>query len=124
MIEIIRWQKRQEDLGESTTASDLLKYVRLANVADKPAKERQADKTYLMTVHGSKGLEFDEVFIIGAAQGSFPSRGDLREERRLFYVAITRAREYLNISRPMAMADWGGNLRPTERSQFVAEANI
>jgi DNA helicase-2/ATP-dependent DNA helicase PcrA len=37
-----------------------------------------------MTVHGSKGLEFDEVYIIGAAQGIFPGRGDLQEERRLF----------------------------------------
>jgi DNA helicase-2/ATP-dependent DNA helicase PcrA len=120
--EITRWQQRQDKLGEPTTAAALLDYVRLSNVADKPAKERDHTKTYLMTVHGSKGLEFDEVFIIGAAQGAFPNRGNLQEERRLFYVAITRAREYLNISRPLTMADWGGNQRPTERSQFISEA--
>lgn len=124
LFQIGEWQQRQTNLGESATAADLLAYVRLANVADKPAKERDASKTHLLTVHGSKGLEFDEVFIIGAVQGSFPSRGDIREERRLFYVAVTRAREYLNVSSPRAMADWGGTPRPATRSQFIEEARI
>jgi DNA helicase-2/ATP-dependent DNA helicase PcrA len=119
---ISKWEQRQIDLGERHTASDLLNWVRMSNVSDKPAKERDADKVHLMTVHGSKGLEFDEVYIIGAAQGTFPSRGNLEEERRLFYVAITRAREYLNISCPRAMADWNGNVAATERSQFIREA--
>jgi DNA helicase-2/ATP-dependent DNA helicase PcrA len=122
--EISKWQQRQADLGEPATAADLLEYVRLSNVAEAPAKERNASKTCLMTVHGSKGLEFDEVFIIGAAQGTFPGRGDLQEERRLFYVAMTRARKYLNISCPRVLADWNGNPKATEQSQFIAEASV
>ena len=120
--EISKWQERQTELGEPATAAGLLEYVRMSNVADRPAKERDASKTWLMTIHGSKGLEFDEVFIVGAAQGTIPGRSDPQEERRLFYVAMTRAREYLNISRPMVMEDWGGRRRDTERSQFVTEA--
>jgi DNA helicase-2/ATP-dependent DNA helicase PcrA len=120
--EISRWQQMQADLGESATAVDLLNYVRLSDVVERPAQVRDASKTYLMTVHGSKGLEFDEVFIIGAAQGKFPGKGDIEEERRLFYVAITRAREYLNMSCPQMMTDWGGHPKQTEISQFVSEA--
>ena len=116
------WQQRQFALGEPASAADLLDWVRSGSFADKSAKERDASKVWLMTVHGSKGLEFDEVYVIGAAQGTFPNRGDIEEERRLFYVAVTRAREYLNISRPQVMTDWYGNKRITERSQFVNEA--
>ena len=63
----------------------------------------------LMTVHAAKGLEFDVVFIVGANDGIFPhsrSKDDpirLQEERRLFYVAITRAKTYLYITYPRFM---------------------
>jgi DNA helicase-2/ATP-dependent DNA helicase PcrA len=119
--EIVQWQQRQTDLGEGASAADLLEWVRLSNVADKPFKEIDASKTWLMTVHGSKGLEFDEVFIIGAAQGVFPGKDDIEEERRLMYVAMTRAREYLNISCPKVTEGWSGNKRPAEWSQFIRE---
>jgi DNA helicase-2/ATP-dependent DNA helicase PcrA len=52
----------------------------------------------LMTVHASKGLEFDHVFIVGLEQGLFPHDDDGEEERRLFYVALTRARKKLYLS--------------------------
>ena len=120
---IYAWQKRQESLGEPVTISGLIDFARTSTMSDWQAKERTADKTYLMTAHGSKGLEFDEVYIIGATQGVFPSlRADIKEERRLFYVAMTRAREYLNISSPLAVADWGGHYKQAVRSQFVFEA--
>ena len=122
--EISNWHQRQLDLGEPATASDLLKWVNMCNVAEKPVKERDASKIQLMTVHGSKGLEFDEVYIIGATQDIFPNRGDLEEERRLFYVAMTRAREYLNISSPRTMPNWNGNTLSTLPSQFIAEAGL
>jgi len=121
---ITKWHQRQIDLGEPETPAALLEWVRLGNVAERQDKERDASKVYLMTVHGSKGLEFDEVFIIGATQGTFPNRGDLEEERRLFYVAITRAREYLNISSPNAMTGWNGKVQAAQRSQFVSEAGL
>jgi len=120
--EIGKWEQRQIDLGEGHTAADLLEHVRIHDLAGYAGKERDPYRIQLLTAHGSKGLEFDEVFILGAAQGTFPSSRDHEEERRLFYVAMTRARQYLNISRPLEMADWGGIQKPTERSQFVAEA--
>ena len=69
--------------------------------------ERRSDRVRLMTVHQAKGLEFPVVFVIGAAEGLFPTQrsideGDVEEERRLFYVAATRARDHLIITYPRA----------------------
>jgi len=53
----------------------------------------------LMTIHQSKGLEFAVVFVVGLEDGDFPSaRSDLEEERRLFYVALTRGRDKVHLS--------------------------
>jgi DNA helicase-2/ATP-dependent DNA helicase PcrA len=63
--------------------------------------ERDSDHgVNLITAHGSKGLEFDRVFVVGIEEGLWPHKNamDIAEERRLFYVACTRARRYLNIS--------------------------
>jgi DNA helicase-2/ATP-dependent DNA helicase PcrA len=72
---------------------------------DKPAGSDEAGKVNLMTIHASKGLEFPVVFIAGAEDGVIPharsleeGEGTLEEERRLFYVAITRARDKLFIT--------------------------
>jgi len=67
-------------------------------------KEQDKDKVTLMTVHAAKGLEFKAVFIVGMEEELFPSpfctqsERELEEERRLFYVAITRAEELCFIS--------------------------
>ena len=82
-------------------------------------------KVNLMTVHGSKGLEYDVVIIAGANKGLFPHfrsqlKADLEEERRLFYVAMTRARKELDIvavRRRMTK----GQSKAQEISQFVGE---
>ena len=68
-------------------------------------KQSFGDRASLMTVHQAKGLEFPVVFIIGAAEGMFPlerciEEGDVEEERRLFYVASTRAKDLLVITYP------------------------
>jgi DNA helicase II / ATP-dependent DNA helicase PcrA len=63
--------------------------------------ERDAGKgVNLITAHGSKGLEFDRVFVVGLEEGLWPHKNsvDIDEERRLFYVATTRVRKFLNIS--------------------------
>jgi len=58
----------------------------------------QADAVTLLTIHAAKGLEFAHVFVVGAEEGVLPSgRGTLPEEKRLFYVAVTRAKQRLDV---------------------------
>ena len=81
------------------------------------------DRVRLMTVHQAKGLEFPVVFLISAADGLFPTKrsiedGDVDEERRLFYVAATRAMDYLVISYPR-VGVMGGNFEMREPSRFL-----
>lgn len=69
-------------------------------------KEGDAEKITLMTIHSAKGLEFKNVFVVGMEENLFPSAlslnsyKELEEERRLFYVAITRAEEHCYLSLP------------------------
>jgi len=81
----------------------------------------------LLSVHASKGLEFTEVYIVDLMQGRFPntklskSAGGVEEERRLFYVAVTRAKDILYLS--MAKRDLIKKLE-YEPSQFLSEAGF
>ena len=117
---IERWENIQRELGESTDISNFLKWVHMKDIQEKFMEQREAVK--IMTVHASKGLEFPTVFIVGMNQDIFPSkRGDLEEERRLFYVAITRAKEQLIITRAKKALGWNGAEIPTIESQFIEE---
>ncbi|NDV79554.1 ATP-dependent helicase [Dysgonomonas sp. 511] len=96
-------ETRKEEGAESVGLLDFLSEVSLLTDQDTD-KEAGQEKVTMMTVHASKGLEFDNVFIVGLEEDLFPSamakdeyRG-LEEERRLFYVAITRAREFCMIT--------------------------
>ena len=77
--------------------------------------EQRGGKIVLSTIHQAKGLEWDSVFVINLAGGAFPSdrawkeRDGIEEERRLFYVAITRAKNNLYLTYPMTGGIWGGN---------------
>lgn len=114
------WEQSKHDLGESYTVQSFLKYLRYRDVQEKLIEERDAVK--VMTVHASKGLEFDTVFIAGMNQNVFPSkRGDIEEERRLFYVALTRAKNRLYITHPMVMSAWNGSPIEALPSQFLGE---
>jgi DNA helicase-2/ATP-dependent DNA helicase PcrA len=116
-----KWCAKQEFVGEDTTASAFFKWLRIRDIQEKLAEP--SNRVKLMTVHAAKGLEFDSVFVAGMNQGVFPSKkGDLEEERRLFYVALTRAKRHLYISRPAKMPDWSGYLKGTVPSQFIDEA--
>ncbi|MET0263322.1 MAG: 3'-5' exonuclease, partial [Rariglobus sp.] len=90
--------------------------------------EAPPDTVKLTTVHQSKGLEFDVVFVIGVADGMFPGRrsieaDDVEEERRLFYVAVTRAKNELYICYPKVATRAGpGGLLLTP-SRFITELN-
>ena len=96
------------------TLADFLERVALVADSDQvPAEGERGGQVTLMTVHTAKGLEFPVVFVIGMEDGTFPhqrSLGDeseLEEERRLAYVAITRARERLYLTRAAVRSAWG-----------------
>ena len=96
------------------TLADFLERVALVADSDQvPAEGERGGQVTLMTVHTAKGLEFPAVFVTGMEDGTFPhqrSLGDeteLEEERRLAYVAITRARERLDLTRAAVRSAWG-----------------
>lgn len=89
-------------------------------------KDKNAPKVTLMTIHQAKGLEFPYVFVAGLEENLFPSfmsiatRSELEEERRLFYVAMTRAEKRLTVSFAETRYKWG-NLISCEKSRFIDE---
>ena len=107
------------------TLSDFLIDVALLTNADNE-KEGDNDKVAMMTIHSAKGLEFPYVHIVGLEENLFPSqmslttRDDLEEERRLFYVAITRAEKKATLSYATSRYKWG-NLTSCEPSRFIEE---
>ncbi len=112
-----------------TEMQDLISQITLLNseVADR-SMEDSDQAIRLTTIHQAKGLEFDIVFLIGAAEGLFPIRraiesGDTEEERRLFYVAVTRARDELYLLYPKMNTKGGGSmfLAPSRFLQEVSQ---
>jgi DNA helicase-2/ATP-dependent DNA helicase PcrA len=107
-----------------------LQEVALITTADEnESKDGDDDYVSLMTIHSAKGLEFKVVYIVGLEEDLFPSqmmlssRADLEEERRLFYVAITRAEKKLFISYALQRYRFG-NLRMCEPSRFIDEIDV
>lgn len=101
--EFLSAAKDFEERYVENSLEDFLAHIALLSETDK-TEEGENDKVTLMTVHAAKGLEFDTVFISGLEEGTFPlirqddTEDDLEEERRLFYVAITRAKRMLYIT--------------------------
>ena len=98
-------------------------------ISDLDGKENEDDKNKisLMTVHSSKGLEFPYVYILGMEENLFPSQGmgmaseqDIEEERRLFYVAITRAGKSVKLSYAQSRTKWGSHVSNSP-SRFLKE---
>jgi len=120
--------------GEFSTETTALKTldlfmedIALLTDADEDVEDKDnADKVSLMTVHAAKGLEFPYVYVVGLEENLFPSqmalnsRSDLEEERRLFYVAITRAEKKLTVSYSQSRYKYG-NLFQCEPSRFLEE---
>ena len=98
---------REEEGNENILLTDFLSEVSLLTDQDNE-KEEDAEKITLMTIHSAKGLEFKNVFVVGLEENLFPSAlslnsyKELEEERRLFYVAITRAEEHCYLLLPRA----------------------
>ena len=113
--------------GRFTEFQDLLAQIVLLNgeTSDKHVDANE-EAIKLTTVHQAKGLEYDVVFLIGAADGQFPGRrsieaGDVEEERRLFYVAVTRAKNELYISYPRVASRPGPGGMMLTPSRFLQE---
>ncbi len=88
--------------------------------------EIEGESIYMMSIHASKGLEFEHVFIIGLEEGFLPLTGDgsdLEEERRLGYVALTRAKEHLTLSHA-ASRFYKGRRSDLLKSRFFNEAGL
>jgi DNA helicase II / ATP-dependent DNA helicase PcrA len=98
----------------------------LTSVDEEDGKDTDNDKVSLMTIHAAKGLEFPYVYVVGLEENLFPSqmsmnsRSDLEEERRLFYVALTRAEKQAFLSYA-AMRYRFGNVTYCEPSRFIDE---
>ncbi len=122
---IVEYVRNRELLGEVPTLSDFLEEYAL--IADVDKYDTEADAVVLMTIHSAKGLEFPIVFLPGMEDGIFPgmqnilgASEDMEEERRLAYVAITRAKEQIFISHAHTRI-WYGQTVSNPLSRFVAE---
>ena len=127
---IMEFSDRQVDETTGETARvDLVQFMEdVALLTDSEMKKDDGDNDYvsLMTIHSAKGLEFPYVYVVGMEENLFPgilslsTREELEEERRLFYVAVTRAMNKLTLSYAEQRYRYG-NLTLSERSRFVDE---
>ena len=115
----------QKEIDEATgSLQEFLEDVALATDLDKALDND--DRVALMTIHLAKGLEFKQVFVVGLEEDLFPSamsmntRSELEEERRLFYVALTRAEEQAYLTYTINRYRWG-KLIDAEPSRFIGE---
>ncbi len=112
-----------KSLADFGSVNEFLEYASLVEAKD---EKNLQDAVNIMTVHGSKGLEFEMVFLPGLEEGIFPSSKSLdnlsgvEEERRLLYVAITRAKKYLQLSLAKNRFIFGGS-QQTAPSRFLQD---
>jgi len=129
--DLARIENIKEFLAVASEEEDLLSLLqKIALVqADESVENKNSQgkpKITLMTIHSAKGLEFDSVFVVGLEEGLFPhsrsllEKDDLEEERRLMYVAITRARSKLFLSLARNRLMFGGRQKNMP-SRFLAE---
>ena len=117
----------QQELADATgSLTEFLEDVALATDFDNENADDQIPRVSLMTIHLAKGLEFPYVYIVGMEEDLFPSamnldsRSGLEEERRLFYVALTRAEKRAFLSYTQSRYRWG-KLNDAEPSRFIEE---
>ena len=132
---LVRWENVQELIGaiaeftagsEEATLSRFLQEVLLLTDEDNDYEDE--NRVTLMTMHASKGTEYPVVFVSGMEEGLFPLKrateepDELEEERRLFYVSVTRAEEYLFLSHARSRYRYGERTSST-RSRFLEEVD-
>ena len=104
------------------------------NISENQIEQNNSNKVKLMTIHSSKGLEFNSVFIVGVEEGFYPiinnkikeenKKKHVEEERRMFYVAITRAKQNCFISYAHNRLMGNGIYRKREKSRFINELQL
>lgn len=125
--QLLQSVKSYEHLNDDAGLTDYLESVTLQNSLDE--EDNDQPSVSISTVHASKGLEFDYVFIIGLEEGRFPlsramdSMDELEEERRLMYVAVTRARKKLYLTRAKSRFMYGSRDRQAP-SRFIKEMGL
>ena len=132
------WNKRKKDLeifqnivenytSVDTLLSDMAIEPIIESVVDVDATDKEEEYVTLSTIHSAKGLEWHSVFIIHAVEGYFPSARSiesletLEEERRLIYVASTRAKNNLFITYPMNLYDREAGMTLSKPSRFISD---
>jgi len=128
MEELLNGIKDFVDNNEKSeiSVSSFLQDIALATDQDNETNDQ--NKVSLMTIHLAKGLEFPYVYIVGLEENLFPSamnlnsRTELEEERRLFYVALTRAEKKIYLSYVLSRYRWGKPV-DSEKSRFIDEIN-
>ncbi|MBS1646080.1 MAG: UvrD-helicase domain-containing protein [Bacteroidetes bacterium] len=116
----------QEPNAQLKTIDEFMQEIALLTDADKDKEDGNTDKVTLMTVHASKGLEFPYVYVVGLEENLFPSqmtlmdKQSLEEERRLFYVALTRAEKRATLSYAQRRFRFGNHVM-CEPSRFIDE---
>ncbi len=118
-------ESRKEEGNEHVTLTDYLSEISLLTDVDSDSND-DSPKVTLMTIHSAKGLEFNTVFVVGLEEGLFPnqmsygSQREIEEERRLFYVAITRAKEHCYLSYSTSRFRFG-KMEFAEKSRFITD---
>ena len=117
----------QKELADGDTS--ITRYLQDISLYSETDKSFSSDRVSLMTIHMAKGLEFNIVYVVGIEENLFPSilslnsSEDLEEERRLFYVAMTRAKDKLILSHCDFRFKWG-NIIECEPSRFIEEVDL
>ena len=120
IVKAEEWQSQQEE----PTLNKFLEEIALVNTTDQ--MNQDSPRVCLMTAHNGKGLEFEVVFLVGIEEELFPhinskkNQEDIEEERRLFYVGITRAKKRLYVCHTSFRNIWG-TLRQMRQSRFLQE---
>ena len=127
MKELVTYAKKYDEVSEYALEKFLEEVALLSDQDSLGSNKKDSDTVKLMTIHASKGLEFKHVFVVGLEQGLFPSQRDgqqnkheQEEERRLCYVAFTRAKEKLHLSYAQLRTIYGQQ-RINEPSEFIKD---
>ena len=126
--ELLDWLTVDDEETEEKTLSDCVANLVLRGILDRNNEEQEGDEVSLMTIHAAKGLEFPHVYIVGMEEGLLPHRSsidedNIEEERRLFYVAMTRAQHGLTLSLARARQRYGESI-DCDPSRFLEELPV